>query len=74
MFDPHLLTSQFAQEGKVGRDDCFRLNRTREERVADSGATFYVTGNPFGTPAPLMVPPGLYYIYRLGWRRLATTL
>ena len=46
-FDPHLLTAQFAQQGKAGSHDFVRGDK-REEWVADSGATFHVTGNPLG--------------------------
>ena len=46
-FDPHLLTAHVAQQGKAGCDDFFGATG-REEWIADSGATFHVTGNPSG--------------------------
>ena len=46
-FNPHLLTAQFAQEYKDGRSGIFGGNG-KEQWVADSGATFHVTGNPVG--------------------------
>ena len=46
-FNPHLLTAHVAQQGKAGCDDFF-LGNGREEWIADSGATFHVTGNPSG--------------------------
>ena len=46
-FDPHLLTAHVSQQGKAGCDDVFG-DTGREEWIADSGATFHVTGNPSG--------------------------
>ena len=55
-FNQHLLTAQFAQNDKDGRSGIFGGNG-REQWVADSGATFHVTGNPVGmvecNPPPL---------------------
>ena len=55
--NPHLLTAHVAQQGKDGCDDFFWGGTGREEWVADSGATFHVTGNPVGmvecNPPPL---------------------
>ena len=55
-FNPHLLTAHVAQQDKAGCDD-FLGGTGREEWIADSGATFHVTGNPSGlvecTPPPL---------------------
>ena len=54
-FDPHLLTAQFAQQGKAGSHDFIGVDK-KEQWVADSGAIFHVTGNPLGlvkgTPPP----------------------
>ena len=55
-FDPHLLTALVAQQGKAGCDD-FSGGTGREEWVADSGATFHVTGNPSGLVECKPPPP-----------------
>ena len=55
-FNPHLLTAQFAQKDKDGRSGIFGGNG-REQWVADSGATFHVTGNPVGMVECKPPPP-----------------
>ena len=55
-FNPHLLTAHVAQQGKAGCDDFFGGNG-REEWIADSGATFHVTGIPSGLVECKPPPP-----------------
>ena len=56
-FDPHLLTAQFAQQGKAGSHDFIEVDKS-EEWVADSGATFHLTVNPLGMVECTPSPPG----------------
>ena len=56
-FSPHLLTAQFTQKDKDGRSGIFG-DTGREQWVADSGATFHITGNPAGMVGCNPPPPG----------------
>ena len=57
-FNPHLLTAQFTLKDKNGRSGIIRGNG-RKQWVADSGATFHVTGNPVGMVGCNPPPPGM---------------
>ena len=59
-FNPHLLTAQIAQKDKdchSGNSNCLGGNG-REQWIADSGATFHVTGNPAGMVGCKSLSPG----------------
>ena len=50
-FNPHLLTAQFTQkdkDGHIGNRSGILGGNGKEQWIADSGATFHVTGNPAG--------------------------
>ena len=54
---PHLLTAQITQKDQDGHSGILRGNG-REQWIADSGATFHVTGNPAGMVGCKPPPPG----------------